>query len=172
VCCDAVVGEGVEAGGHNGLDEIPLLNLIPQLVSELKIPVIAAGGIADRIGIDMALSLGAEGVQIGTLFAATEESSAHQNYKQAIVNAGRNDTTLILKKIGLTRGIINPFTEKVITLENSGATPEELRILLGEKRERLGIFEGNVEEGILEAGKGVGMITEIQSVKNVFRKLI
>jgi len=172
VGCDAVVGEGVEAGGHNGLDEIPMMKLIPQLVRELKIPVIAAGGIADKNGIDLALSLGAEGVQIGTLFAATEESSAHINYKEAVVNAGANGTTLILKTIGLTRGIKSPFTEKIIELENREANPEELRRLLGEKRERLGIFEGNVEEGILEAGKGVGMISEIQSVAEVFKKLI
>ncbi len=171
VGCDAVVGEGVEAGGHNGLDEIPLVSLIPQLVGKLEIPVIAAGGIADKNGIDLALSLGAEGVQVGTLFAATEESSAHINYKKAIVNAGGNDTTLILKTIGLTRGIKNQFTERAIELENENATPEELMSLLGEKRERLGIFEGNIEEGILEAGKGVGLITGIESVENIFRKL-
>lgn len=172
VGCDAVVGEGVEAGGHNGLDEIPMMSLIPQLVDELIIPVIAAGGITDKNGIDLTFSLGAEGVQIGTLFAATEESSAHINYKEAVVNAGINDTILILKTIGLTRGIKNPFTEKVIKLENRDATPEKLRSILGEKRERLGIFEGNVDEGILEAGEGVGMITEIQSVAEVFKKII
>ena len=172
VGCDAVVGEGVEAGGHNGLDEIPMMTLIPQLVNELKIPVIAAGGIADKSGIDIAFSLGADGVQIGTLFAATKESSAHINYKEAIVNAGINDTTLILKAIGLTRGIKNQFTEKVIELEKSNATKEELLKLLGEKRERLGIFEGNVDDGILEAGKGVGVINEIKSVEEIFRTLI
>jgi len=172
VGCDAVVGEGVEAGGHNGSDEIPMISLIPQLVSEIKIPVIAAGGIANKSGVDKALTLGAEGVQIGTLFAATKESSAHINYKTAIVNTGPSDTTLILKTIGLTRGIKNQFTERAIELENKDATPEELRILLGEKRERLGIFEGNLEEGILEAGKGVGLITEIQSVAEVFEKII
>ncbi|MCF6269993.1 MAG: nitronate monooxygenase [Melioribacteraceae bacterium] len=171
VGCNAVVGEGVEAGGHNGLDEISMMSLIPQLVNELKIPVIAAGGIADKSGIEKALSLGAEGVQIGTLFAATEESSAHINYKQAIVNAGANDTTLIFKAIGLTRSIKNPFTKKAIELENKNATYEELKKILGEKRERLGIFEGDIDEGILEAGKGVGMITEIQTVENIFKNL-
>lgn len=172
VGCDAVVGEGVEAGGHNGLDEIPMMSLIPQLVDELKIPVIAAGGIANKNGVDIAFSLGAEGVQIGTLFAATEESSAHLNYKEAIVNAGVTDTTLILKPIGLTRGIKNKFTERAIELENRNGTQEELKTLLGKKREKLGIFEGNVEEGILEAGEGVGVITEIESVEKVFSKLI
>ncbi len=172
VGCDAVVGEGVEAGGHNGLDEIPMMELIQKLVNDLNIPVIAAGGIADKNGIDLALSLDAEGVQVGTLFAATKESSAHINYKNAVVSAGVNDTTLIFKTIGLTRGIKNPFTEKAIELENSNATPEDLKHLLGEKRERLGIFEGNLEEGILEAGTGVGQISEIQSVNEVFKKLI
>ncbi len=172
VGCDAVVGEGVEAGGHNGLDEIPMMSLIPQLVDELKIPVIAAGGIANKSGVDIAFSLGAEGVQIGTLFAATEESSAHLNYKEAIVNAGVADTTLILKPIGLTRGIKNKFTERAIELENRNGTQEELKTLLGKKREKLGVFEGNVEEGILEAGEGVGVITEIESVEKVFSKLI
>ena len=172
VGCDAVVGEGVEAGGHNGLDEIPMMSLIPQLVDELKIPVIAAGGIANKSGVDIAFSLGAEGVQIGTLFAATEESSAHLNYKEAIVNAGVADTTLILKPIGLTRGIKNKFTERAIELENRNGTQEELKTLLGKKREKLGVFEGNVEEGILEAGEGVGVITEIESVEKVFIKLI
>ena len=172
VGCDAVVGEGVEAGGHNGIDEIPMMSLIPQLVSEIKISVIAAGGIANKNGVEKVFSLGAEGVQIGTLFAATKESSAHINYKEAIVNAGPSDTTLILKTIGLTRGIKNQFTEKAFELENRDARPEELRKLLGEKRERLGIFEGNLEEGILEAGEGVGLITEIQSAAEVFEKLI
>lgn len=171
VGCDAVVGEGVEAGGHNGIDEIPMIHLIQQLVDELKIPVIAAGGIADKNGIDLALSLGAEGVQIGTLFAVTEESSAHINYKRAVINAGKYDTTLFLKTIGLTRGIKNTFTSRILKLENSGAPQDELKEMLGEKRERLGIFEGNVEDGILEAGEGIGMITEIKYVAEVFEKL-
>ena len=171
VGCDAIVAEGVEAGGHNGVDEIPLENLIRELAGNLKIPIIAAGGIANKSGIEKAISLGAEGVQIGTLFAASIESSAHVNYKNAIVNAGDNDTTLIFKDIGLTRGIKNPFTQKALELETKLASKEELISLLGKKRERLGIFEGNTEEGILEAGTGVGSITKIKSVKEIFEEL-
>lgn len=172
VGCDAVVGEGVEAGGHNGIDELPILELLKQLSKNLSIPIIAAGGFADKDDIKNALQFGAEGVQIGTLFAATNESSAHINYKKAIVKAGTYDTVLFLKKVGLTRAIKNTFIEGVTKLENEGATSKELKELLGEKRERLGIFEGNLEEGILEAGQGVGKIVEILSVQEVFNRLV
>jgi enoyl-[acyl-carrier protein] reductase II len=172
VGCDAVVAEGVEAGGHNGADEIPMIDLISQLVDKLKIPIIAAGGIADKTGIEQTLSLGAEGVQIGTLFAATKESSAHINYKNAVVNAEENDTALIFRAIGLIRGIRNPFLEKVIALERKGATNNELKKLLGTKREKLGIFEGNFAEGILEAGEGIATINKICSVSEIFNKLV
>jgi len=149
-----------------------MLELLDQLKSNLSIPIIAAGGIADKKGIEIALQHGAEGVQIGTLFAAAKESSAHINYKQAIVNAGADDTKLILKKVGLTRAIKNPFVEKVLELESKSAAAAELKKLLGEKRERKGIFEGNLDEGILEAGVGVGKINEILSVKEIFDRLI
>lgn len=172
VGCDAVVGEGVEAGGHNGLDELPMLELLKQLSENLSIPIVAAGGIADKDNILNALQNGASGVQIGTLFAATNESSAHINYKNAIVMAGTDDTALILKKIGLTRAIKSTFTKKNTNLENEGATSKELKEFLGEKRERLGIFEGNLEEGILEAGQGAGKIVEILPLKEVFDRLV
>ncbi len=172
VGCDAVVGEGVEAGGHNGLDELPMMELLMQLSENLSIPIIAAGGIADKNDIQKVLKNGAEGVQIGTLFAATKESSAHINYKNAIVNAGKNDTALILKKIGLTRAIKNTFAEKAAKLENERATSNELKELLGAKREKLGIFEGDLEEGILEAGQGAEKVDEILSVAEIFSKLI
>ena len=172
VGCDAIVAEGVEAGGHNGVDEIPMTSLIKQIVGKVKIPVIAAGGIATKLDIKKALTLGAEGVQIGTLFASAIESSAHINYKKAIVNATENETTLFLKSIGLIRGIKNEFTEKVISLENKNATKEKLLELLGSKREKLGIFEGNCKEGILEAGSGVGNINKIKTVEEIFRELI
>lgn len=172
VGCDAIVAEGVEAGGHNGADEIPLANLITQLVNEIKIPIIAAGGIVDKFGIEKAISLGAAGVQIGTLFAASMESSAHINYKEAIVKAGDMDTVLFFKTIGLTRGIVNPFIEKAIDLEKRNASKEELLELLGSKREKLGIFEGNCNKGILEAGTGVGKINKIKSVEEIFNDLI
>ena len=117
VGCDAIVAEGVEAGGHNGADEIPIKNLIPQISSKVKIPIIAAGGITNKSGIDKALSLGAEGVQIGTLFASAVESSAHNNYKEAIVNAAENDTTLFFKSIGLIRGIKNQLQKEQLILK-------------------------------------------------------
>ena len=172
VGCDAVVGEGVEAGGHNGADEITTFCLIPQLADALKIPVIAAGGIADGRGILAALSLGAEGVQIGTRFAVTEESSAHTNYKKKIIEAKDNDTILVLKKIGMARMLKNDFTSMVHKEELSGADEEKLKILLGEKRERLGIFEGDEQNGMQEAGQGAGLIKEILSVKDLMNKLI
>ena len=169
---DAIVGEGVEAGGHNGIEEIPMLDLVKQLSDNLSIPIIAAGGIVNRDGINLAIKQGAEGVQIGTLFAATEESSAHINYKRAIVDAGLNDTRLLLKKVGLTRALKNSFTERIKKHELAGVTVLKLRELLGEKRERLGIFEGDYEEGLLEAGKGVGSINKILSVAQVFEMLV
>lgn len=172
VGCDAVVGEGVEAGGHNGLDETTTFSLIPQLVDSIKIPVIAAGGIADGRGIHAALSLGAEGVQIGTRFAATTESSAHENYKRKIIDSKDSDTILIFKKIGPTRMIKNDFTKIVQKAEFEGATEEDLKILLGEKRERLGIFEGDTINGMLEAGQSVGLINELLNVSELFNKLI
>jgi len=172
VGCDAVVGEGVEAGGHNGADEITTFCLISQLVDTLKIPVIAAGGITDGRGILAALSLGAEGVQIGTRFAVTEESSAHPNYKRKIIEAKDNDTVLILKKIGMARMIKNEFSSKIHKEELSGADEEKLKILLGDKRERLGIFEGDEQNGMMEAGQVAGMINEILTVKDLMEKLL
>jgi enoyl-[acyl-carrier protein] reductase II len=172
VGCDSVVGEGVEAGGHNGIDEITTFALIPQLADALKIPVIAAGGIADGRGILAALALGAEGVQIGTRFAATVESSAHENYKRRIVEAKDNDTTLVLKKIGMTRMIKNEFSRLAEQAESNGSSEEELKIMLGEKRERLGIYEGNETEGMLEAGQASGLINDILPVNLLMNKLI
>jgi len=166
--CDAVVGEGVEAGGHNGADQLTTFCLIPQLVDKLTIPVIAAGGIVDGRGILAALSLGAEGVQIGTRFAATVESSAHENYKQELVKSGDQDTTLAFKKIGLVRMIKNDFAFRAMKAENEGWSEAQLRELLATKRERAGIFEGDSIEGELEAGQGVGLINDIPTVKDLF----
>lgn len=166
--CDAVVGEGVEAGGHNGADQLTTFCLIPQLVDKLTIPVIAAGGIVNGRGILAALSLGAEGVQIGTRFAATVESSAHENYKQEIVKSGDQDTTLAFKKIGLVRMMKNDFAFRAMKAENEGWNEAQLRELLGAKRERAGIFEGDLIEGELEAGQGVGLINDIPTVKDLF----
>jgi len=170
--CDAVVGEGVEAGGHNGIDEITTLSLIPQLVDALKIPIIAAGGISDGRGILAALSLGAEAVQIGTRFAVTQESSAHENYKLAVINSKDKDTHLILKKIGMARVIKNKFSEEMSKLEINCADLETQKELLGKKREMKGIFEGNLNEGMLEASQSSGLINDIPTVEQLMKRLI
>jgi len=172
VGCDAVVGEGVEAGGHNGINETTTIALIPQLVDALKIPVIAAGGIADGRGILAALSLGAEGVQIGTRFAVTVESSAHLNYKQKVVEAKDDGTVLAFKKIGLVRMLKNDFAFRAIKADSEGWDEVKLKELLGAKRERLGIFEGDEIEGELEAGQSSGLVKEILTVKELFQKLL
>lgn len=170
--CDAVVGEGVEAGGHNGADQITTFVLIPLLVDALDIPVIAAGGIADGRGILAALSLGAEGVQIGTRFAATFESSAHQNYKQKVVEAKDDGTLLAFKKIGLVRMLKNDFAYRALQAEKEGWDEAKLRELLGSKREKLGIFEGDEIEGELEAGQSSALVKEVLTVKELFNKLL
>lgn len=170
--CDAVVGEGVEAGGHNGADQITTFVLVPQLVDALSIPVIAAGGIADGKGILAALSLGAEGVQIGTRFAATVESSAHENYKRKIVEAKDNDTVLAFRKIGLVRMIKNDFASRAVKAEYEGWNELQLKELLGSKRERAGIFEGDLTEGEMEAGQVAGLIKDIPTVRELFDRFL
>jgi enoyl-[acyl-carrier protein] reductase II len=170
--CDAVVAEGFEAGGHNGLDEITTLCLVPQVADVLEIPVIAAGGIADGRQIAACFALGAEGVQIGTRFAATVESSSSEIYKQKIVEAKDNSTILTLKKLAPVRLLKNEFGLKADALEKSGASAEELKELLGMKREMMGIFEGNAEEGELEMGQSSGLVKEIKSVKEVIDILV
>lgn len=172
VGCDAIVGEGVEAGGHNGADELTTFALIPQIVDAVKIPAIAAGGIADGRGILAALALGAEGVQIGTRFAVTVESSAHQNYKKEIMEAEDNSTSLFFRKIGLVRAIKNEFVIKALEAEKNCADDTELKELLGRKREMLGIFEGDEKEGMMEAGQGAGLIKDIPTVKELLERLI
>ncbi|MFZ5946861.1 MAG: NAD(P)H-dependent flavin oxidoreductase [Stygiobacter sp.] len=172
VGCDAIVAEGVEAGGHNGSDEITTFCLIPQVVANINIPVIAAGGIVNGNGIAAALALGAEGVQMGTRFAATIESSANDNYKKKIIEANDTSTTLVLRKIGNARIIKNEWSELVKKAEENGASEDELKKLLGGKRERLGIFEGNEKEGMMEVGQGVGLIKEILPVEDLMKKLI
>lgn len=170
--CDAIVAEGVEAGGHNGLDEITTFCLIPQIVEKTKIPVIAAGGVVTGSQVLALLSLGAEGVQIGTAFAATEESSLHQNYKNLVTLAGDNSTELILKKVGMARVIKTNFSILLKQAELDGKDTTELKEMLGKKREMLGMFEGDLENGLFEAGQGVGLINEVISVKEYFEKLI
>lgn len=170
--CDAVVAEGFEAGGHNGIDEITTLTLVPQVRDAVPIPVIAAGGIADGRGMAAALALGADGVQVGTRFAATEEASAHALYKELVVRAGDSDTILTLRTITPVRMIKTPFALKAAKAEREGTGAEELDALLGHHRERLGIFEGNLEEGMFEAGQSAGLVREILPAGEVIRRMM
>jgi Dioxygenases related to 2-nitropropane dioxygenase len=167
---DAVVAEGFEAGGHNGVDEITTLALVPQVVDAVSVPVIAAGGIADGRQMLAAFALGAEGVQMGTRFAATIESSAHERYKQAVIEAGDGDTILTLKKITPVRMAKTPFAVRAQEEEASGRSKEGLTELLGIGRERKGIFEGNWEEGEFEMGQSSGLVKEILSAAEVVRR--
>ncbi len=168
---DAIVAEGFEAGGHNGRDEITTMVLVPQVVDAVKIPVIAAGGIGDGRGIAAAFALGAQGVQIGSRFAATQESSAHQNFKQAIVNAGPGATMLSMKKAVPVRLLKNKFYEDMTRLEEQGASKEALNELLGKGRARLGMLDGDIDEGELEIGQIAGLIRDVPSVAMLVERL-
>ena len=170
--CDAVVAEGFEAGGHNGVDELTTLALVPQVVDAVDLPVIAAGGIADGRGMAAALALGASAVQVGTRFAATVESSAHEDYKAAVIAAADNDTILTLRQLIPTRMIRTPFALRAQALEREGATRDELREAFGEHRERMGIFEGNTQEGTLEAGQSAGLVRELLPAGEVVRRMM
>jgi len=170
--CDAVVAEGFEAGGHNGVDEITTLALVPQIADAVSVPLLAAGGIADGRGLAAALALGADGVQVGTRFAATVESSAHENYKAAVLAAGDGGTVLTLRNLAPVRMIRTPFALKAVEAERSGATRGELETLLGTKREMMGIFEGNAEEGEFEAGQSSGLVREILPAGEVVRRMM
>ncbi len=170
--CDAVVAEGFEAGGHNGVDEITTLCLVPQVVDAVRIPVIAAGGIADGRQVLAALALGAEGVQIGTRFAATVESSSHPGYKEAVIESDDAATVLVLKKVAPVRLKKNHFAIEALEAQQHGATKEEEISLLGHKRERMGIFEGNLEEGELEMGQSSGLIKKILTCEEVVQSLV
>ena len=169
---DVIVAEGTEAGGHNGVDEITTIALVPQVVDAVSLPVVAAGGIADGRGIFAALALGASGVQIGTRFACTEESSSHPAYRKAVVDAPDSGTILGLIKIGPARMIRNPFAQSVLEAEAHGANEDELRMLLGHSRSRKGIFEGDLQNGQLEAGQSSGLIHEVLPVAQVMERLI
>ena len=169
---DAIVVEGFEAGGHNGKDEMTTMSLIPLVKKEIKIPIIAAGGIASGQAILAAFSLGAEGVQIGSLFASSEESSAHNNFKKAIVDADENDTMLTLKELAPVRILKNPFYQKIFDAYQKGASAEQLKKLLGRGRAKKGIFEGDLDEGELEIGQVSAQIEEIKSVKEIMQEII
>ncbi len=169
---DAVVCEGFEAGGHNGKDEITSFVLIPQVADAVTIPVIAAGGIADGRGIAAALALGADGVQIGSRFAVTQESSAHSAFKQAVIDADDTATMLVMKQLVPVRLIRNAFYELVAKAERDCADTDVLRELLGRGRAKRGIFEGDLEEGELEIGQNAGLIRDLPTVSNLFDRLV
>lgn len=169
---DAVVAEGFEAGGHNGREETTTLCLIPMVKKEIYIPIIAAGGIATGNAMLAALNLGADGVQIGSRFAASQEASSHINFKNEIVKAKEGDTLLTLKELTPVRLLKNKFFNDVQLAIQNGANAEELRTLLGRGRAKKGMFEGDLNEGELEIGQVAGLIDDIKPVKEIIETLI
>lgn len=168
---DAVVAEGFEAGGHNGREETTTFCLIPMVREAITIPLIAAGGIATGRGMLGALALGADGVQIGSRFAVSDESSAHPNFKRRVVESQEGDTVLTLKQLAPVRLIKNKFYETVRAAENMGAGKEELLAILGKRRSRRGIFEGDLEEGELEIGQISAAINNILPANEILRNI-
>lgn len=169
---DAVVAEGFEAGGHNGREETTTLTLIPMVKENVTIPLIAAGGIATGRGMLAAMVLGADGVQVGSRFAASVESSSHDNFKQTIVDVKEGDTQLTLKELAPVRLIKNKFYNDVQELYAKCPTPEELKALLGRARAKRGMFEGDLVEGELEIGQIAGLIHDIKPVQQIVEDMI
>lgn len=169
---DGVIAEGYEAGGNNGLDELPTFVLVPQVVDAVKVPVIAAGGIADARGVVAALALGADGVQMGTRFVATYECVAHQNFKQAIVRATDTDTIITGRKIGVARVLKGEVAAKILEMEAAGASVAELEAFIGSSRSRKGQLEGDLVEGQAYCGAIAGMIKEIRSAAEIIQNIV
>ena len=169
---DAVVCEGFEAGGHNGREETTTFTLIPMVKQQVKIPIIAAGGIASGRGMLAAMVLGADAVQLGSRFAATKESSAHQNFKTTIINAKDGDTHLTLKELAPVRLLKNKFYRELQELYLKNPSKEQLKELLGRARAKKGIFEGDIDSGELEIGQIAGLIDEIKPAKEVLDQII
>jgi enoyl-[acyl-carrier protein] reductase II len=169
---DAVVAEGFEAGGHNGREETTTMCLVPAVSEALDVPVIAAGGIGDSRSILAAFALGAEGVQIGSRFVATDESSAHQAFKERVIAAKEGDTALRLKPLTPVRLLDNPFAQQVAAAEANGSDLEALSELLGRGRAKRGMFEGDLEEGELEIGQVSGTIDAIVPAAQVLEELV
>jgi len=172
--CDAVVAEGFEAGGHNGREETTTMVLIPSVVKAVSIPVIGAGGIADGRQMLAAMVMGAEGVQMGSRFVASEEASSHINFKTTVINSQEGDTQLTLKQLTPVRMMKNEFFRQVQEAEQRGATVEELNLLLGRARAKKGMFDGNLPEGELEIGQVSSLLDRIlpagEIVKNVWKE--
>lgn len=169
--CDAVVAEGFEAGGHNGREETTTLVLVPAVAEAVSLPVIAAGGIATGRQMLAAMVLGAEGVQIGSRFVASEEASSHMAFKQAVLKAAEGDTHLSMKALTPVRLLKNDFFKQVATAEQRGATVEELKNLLGKGRAKNGMFEGNLEEGELEIGQVSALIKEVLPAASIVKNI-
>ena len=169
---DAIVCEGFEAGGHNGREESTTFTLIPMVKQAVSIPIIAAGGIATGRGMLAAMILGADGVQIGSRFAATHESSAHLNFKQTIIDVEDGDTYLTLKELAPVRLVKNSFYQQIQDLYQQNPTVKQLKDLLGRARAKKGIFEGDLENGELEIGQIAGLINEIKPAKDVLEEII
>ncbi|MFD2603381.1 NAD(P)H-dependent flavin oxidoreductase [Flavobacterium suzhouense] len=169
---DAVVAEGFEAGGHNGREETTTFTLIPMVKEQLTVPLIAAGGIATGRGMLAAMILGADGVQVGSRFAASVESSSHDNFKQAIVDAQDGDTHVTLKELAPVRLIKNKFFHDVVALYAKAPTVDDLKALLGRARAKKGMFEGDLEEGELEIGQIAGLIHEIKPAAEILNDII
>lgn len=169
---DAVVAEGFEAGGHNGREETTTFTLIPMVKEKLQVPLIAAGGIATGRGMLAAMVLGADGVQVGSRFAASAESSSHENFKKAIVEAQDGDTYVTLKELAPVRLIKNKFYHDVMELYKKCPTVDDLKALLGRARAKKGMFEGDLEEGELEIGQVAGLIHEIKPAAEILNEII
>jgi enoyl-[acyl-carrier protein] reductase II len=169
---DAVVAEGFEAGGHNGREETTTFTLIPMVKKQLNIPLIAAGGIATGRGMLAAMVLGADGVQVGSRFAASIESSAHQNFKNAIIDSKEGDTQLTLKELAPVRLIKNKFYNDIQELYKTNPSVEDLKSLLGRARAKKGMFEGDLIEGELEIGQISGLFEDIKSAKDIIDEMI
>ncbi|MFC5271348.1 NAD(P)H-dependent flavin oxidoreductase [Adhaeribacter terreus] len=168
---DAIVAEGFEAGGHNGREETTTFTLIPLVREAVKLPLIAAGGIGTGRGIFGAMALGADGVQVGSRFVASEESSAHPNFKAKVVEAKEGDTELSLKQLTPVRLLKNKFYHEVKAAEMRGASSEELAQLLGSRRSKKGMFEGDLEEGELEIGQVAAAVKKIQPAGEIVREM-
>jgi enoyl-[acyl-carrier protein] reductase II len=169
---DAVVAEGFEAGGHNGIDETTTIALIPRVRESIDLPLIAAGGIGTGASMLAAFALGADGVQVGTRFAASEESSAHFNFKKMIINSDEGDTKLMLKKLVPVRLLKNKFYYDVEKAEGTCVTADDLKELLGKGRAKKGMFEGDLEEGELEIGQVSSLVKEIHTAGKIVEDMI
>jgi enoyl-[acyl-carrier protein] reductase II len=172
--CDAVVAEGFEAGGHNGREETTTMVLVPSVVDAVKVPVLAAGGIVNGRQALAAMVMGAEGVQMGSRFVASEEASSHMEFKKAVIHSQEGDTVLTMKQLTPVRMMKNKFFHEVSQAELRGATVDELKAILGRARAKKGMFEGNLDEGELEIGQGSALLREIlpaaEIVKNVWQE--